>query len=170
MTKHAFTKRWFGIDRTNAVPSILGERQYNIKSLGFKYHMNDYAAALGLANIEGFFKRLDKRIKHANKYRSELNNVPGLTHFEYKDDRQSAYWLFGFHVAKREKFIKALKSKGIVASVVHQRIDRNSVFGGLRKDLPNQEKFDETQIHIPLHDALNEEKVNYIIDTIKSGW
>jgi perosamine synthetase len=44
------------------------------------------------------------------------------------------------------------------------------IFGGINKDLPNQAKFDATQIHIPLHDALDEEKVNYIINVIKAGW
>ena len=69
------------------------------------------------------------------------------------------------------KSIVALRMASCIsASVIHQRIDRNSVFGGLRKDLPAQELFDQTQIHIPLHDALNMEKVHYIIDCIKQGW
>lgn len=168
--KQAIIKRWFGIDRNNAALSILGERQYNIEALGFKYHMNDYAAALGLANMDNFFDRLQRRLAYAKVYSEELENVPGIKLFKYNNDRQSAFWLFGFHVENREEFIRALKNNGITASVVHQRIDRNSVFGGLRNDLYNQARFDETQIHIPLHDGLNDEKVNYIISTIKKGW
>jgi perosamine synthetase len=166
----AYTKRWFGIDRENAGLSILGERQYNIPELGFKYHMNNYAAALGLANLNGFMERMAKRLKLADQYNQALSKVPGVSLFEYKTDRQSAYWLYGMHVENREKFILALKSKGIVASVIHQRIDRNRIFGGIKEDLINQRRFDETQIHIPLHDAMDEEKVNYIINAIKEGW
>jgi perosamine synthetase len=166
----AMTGRWFGIDRNHARLSLLGERQYDIEKMGYKYHMNDYAAALGLANMNNFFVRLVKRIEYADIYRQELNSLNGISLFQHNDDRKSAHWLFGFHVEKREDFIQALKAKGISSSVIHQRIDRNSVFGGLRMDLPAQELFDQTQIHIPLHDALDMEKVNYIIDCIKQGW
>ena len=42
-------RRWFGIDRERDQPSILGERVYDLNEIGFKYHMNDVAAAVGLA-------------------------------------------------------------------------------------------------------------------------
>lgn len=167
---NAITKRWFGIDRANAQLSILGERQYDIAAVGYKYHMNDYAAALGLANLQGFKKRLERRKKIASMYRQALYNVSGIELFEMPDDRESANWLFGMHVERRLDFIRALKSKGVTASVIHLRIDHNSCFGGLRKDLPNQDKFNETQIHIPLHDALSDNDVQHVIGSIKAGW
>jgi len=163
------TRRWFGIDRQKAALSILGERQYDIEQLGFKYHLNDYAAALGIANMEGFSERLEERRSIAKFYFDNLGNIPGLRLFNYKTDRESAFWLFGLHVEKREDFIRAMKEKGIATSVIHQRIDRNSVFGGL-KDLPEQVKFDKTQIHIPIHDAVSKEKAEYVVNSIKQGW
>jgi perosamine synthetase len=170
MYREAMTRRWFGINRKSATPSILGERQYNITDIGFKYHLNDYAASLGLANMNGFFERLKKRIEIADFYRSSLSRIQGIQLFDSSPDCKSAYWLFGFHVENRESFIRALKNKGIDSSVIHQRIDRNMVFGGLRRDLYNQEKFDGTQIHIPIHDSIDISKANYIIETIKTGW
>ncbi len=165
----ALKYKWFGINRKNAELSELGERQYNIEHLGYKYHMNNYAASLGLANLNGYLERLDNRRKLAEYYTRELANVSGIKLFEYSADRKSAYWLFGFHVEKRLDFIKALKSKDITASVVHQRIDRNKVFGGM-SDLPNQKVFDSTQIHIPIHDAISMDDCEYITKIIKSGW
>jgi len=168
--EQAHIKRWFGIDRKNAATSILGERQYNVSEVGFKYHLNDFAAALGLANLEGFNERLKKRLELVAIYNRELAKVPGIKLFKYKADRQSAYWLYGFHVEKRDDFIRALKEKGITASVIHQRIDRNKVFGGIRKDLPGQELFDASQIHIPIHDGMNQEKIEHVIKVIRNGW
>lgn len=162
--------RWFGIDRTKNEPSILGERQYNVKELGFKYHMNDLAAALGLGNLEDFPKILKRRRNIAAYYRSELKNTAGLKLLDYKDDRESAYWLFTVLVKNRLNFIKKLKSMGVPASVVHLRIDRNSIFGGITPNLPNQEKFDQNQVSIPIHDALGERAVKKVISVIKSGW
>lgn len=166
----AIAKRWFGIDRVNTVVAELGERNYNVEEIGYKYHMNNYAAALGLANLINFNERLKKRKEVANYYNQQLMNVKGITLFNYNLDRESAYWLFGFHVQKRVDFIRALKEKGITASVVHQRIDRNKVFGALRGDLVQQEKFDMTQIHIPVHDGVDLEKASYIVEVIRNGW
>ena len=162
--------RWFGIDRANSINSHLGERVFDIDNLGFKYHMNDYSAALGLANFTNFKKRLNHRIKLANIYRQELSKIDGISLFNYKPDRQSSYWLFGFHVQNRDNFISTLKSKGIMSSVIHQGIDKYKIFGGIDMELKNQREFDKTQIHIPIHDAVTVEQAYYITETIKKGW
>lgn len=165
-----FAKRWFGIDRVNSQPSILGERQYDISYIGYKYHLTDYGAALGLANLQGFKKRLTKRRKNVALYDKQLAKIPGIKLFQYKKNRQSSYWLYGMHVEKRVDFIQALKSRGVPTSVVHQRIDHNSIFGGMTKGLLNQERFNDDQINIPIHDKLSDNDINYIINSIKKGW
>lgn len=169
-TTEAFTRRWFGINRANALPSVLGERQYDISMLGFKYHLNDYGAALGLANIIDMKERLEWLRAKARYYREALQNVVGLQLWDAPSDRESAWWLFGIHVEKRLEFIKALADRGVTASVVHQRIDRNSLFGGIDKTLVNQKRFDETQIHIPLHSGMNDEQAEQVIEAVKKGW
>lgn len=166
----SFVRRWFGIDRFNSQLSHLGERRYDIQDIGYKYHLNDYGAALGLANLSFFKNRLQARIEIANYYRINLQAIPGIDLFNYTPDRQSAFWLFGFHVEKRDAFIAALKDKGIIASVVHLGIDHNSIFGGKNSSLENQRKFDDSQIHIPIHDEVTLEKAAYIVDVIKKGW
>ena len=169
--KHeAITKRWFGIDRANSKPSILGERQYDINAIGFKYHLNDLSASLGLANISDIIERLLWLRKTANYYRTELQNISGIELWDSPDDRESSWWLFGMHVENRNNFIKAMADRGITTSVVHQGIDRKSIFGGIDESLVNQRKFDLSQIHIPLHNGLSEEQTNYIVESIKRGW
>jgi perosamine synthetase len=166
----ALRKKWFGIDRKNAALSELGERQYNLNEIGYKYHLNNYASALGLANIAHYNERLLARQAIAKYYSEQLNGISGAQLFKSWIDRKSAWWLFGMHVEKRLDFIRCLAENGIPASVVHQRIDRNDILGGVDFSLENQTKFDETQIHIPIHDAINIEIAEFICDTIKKGW
>lgn len=168
--KLAKSLRWFGIDRGQSKPSILGERIYNISNSGYKYHMNNIAAAVGLGNIDDFPKILKRRRRIANYYRKELKNVSGLQLLDYKDDRESAYWLFTILVDDRIKFINKMKSNGIPTSVVHLRIDHNSVFGGIDNNLINQGKFDKNQVSIPAHSGLTDKDVKLIVKTIKKGW
>jgi perosamine synthetase len=166
--KRAMVARWFGIDRDKAEPSILGERIYSVEELGFKYHLNDYCAALGIANMDGLDARLQRRRTIAAFYDQELSGVAGITPFLYSPDRKSSYWLYGCHVERRKDFINALNSRGVTASVIHQRIDRNAIFG--LKDLPHQQEFELTQIHIPIHDAVDAEKAQHVVSSIKLGW
>ncbi len=161
--------RWFGIDRANSKSSILGEREYDITEVGYKYHLNDLSAAIGLGNLEDFLKRVTRRREIGNIYRKELKNVPDIELLNYRDDRRSAYWLFTILTKNRNDYIKKLKKHGIPASVVHLRIDHNSVFGGVRQHLFNQEKFNNCQLSIPIHEDLSEQDIEKIINCISQS-
>jgi len=167
---NAKKQRWFGIDRAKSKPSILGEREYDLTEVGYKYHMNNVAAAIGLGNLKDFLSNLKRRREIALHYRKELKNVPGLQLLDCKNDRESAYWLFTILVERRIDFIKKLKEYGVPSSVVHLRIDHNSIFGGLTPNLPYQEKFNENQVAIPIHSRLSNNDVEKVIYAIKNGW
>lgn len=166
----AIQRRWFGINRSESKLSNLGERIYDLNLLGFKYHMNDYAAALGISNLVSFKKRLQQRLDVAKFYDEELSSVSGIKLFKYSKQIKSSYWLYGFHVENRDEFINHMKKNGVATSVVHQRIDKYKIFGGIRHDLINQLKFDESQIHIPIHEMVDLDVAKKIVDNIKQGW
>lgn len=159
--------RWFDIDRENTRTGFLGERVYDAVNIGYKYHMNDIAATLGIENLKHIDMRLNRVRTIAKKYESELKDVSSVKLMQYQSNRQSSYWLFPLLVEDRDDFIKHMQTKNIPVSVVHQGIDDNSIFGGMRNDLPNQRKFDAHQIHIPIHDALTDKQIEIIIKTIK---
>jgi len=162
--------RWFDIDRDNSTPSILGEREYDITNIGYKYHMNDIAASIGLGNLKIFDDKIKKLKYIAKIYNDELFNISGIKLMDYKSDRESSYWLYPVIVNNRENFIKKLKNYGIPTSVVHLGIDKNTIFGGKNYDLTNQRFFDDNQIHLPINDKITDDDINLIIKTIKSGW
>ena len=163
-------RRWFGIDRGQAGPFELGEREGAIESAGFKYHMNDLAAAVGLGNLVGFRERLARRREIAAAYRHDLERVPGLTLLRSDEGHQSADWLFTVLVERRASFVHALEERGIPTSVVHRRIDRHPVFGGTRPELSGQDHFDERQIALPLHSSLSDREVQQIVEGVRAGW
>jgi perosamine synthetase len=166
----AYRRRWFGIDRAHRKPSPIGQPEWDISELGYKYHMNDIAAAMGLAQLEVFDAEQARREALNRLYRSALGGVPGLKLPEEKADRQSACWLFTVLVKRRLDFIRALKARGVEVAVWHQRIDKNSIFGGLRADLPNQAEFDGSQVSIPLRPTLTDDEVSAVLGAVKAGW
>jgi perosamine synthetase len=63
-----------------------------------------------------------------------------------------------------------MKESNIPVSVVHQGIDKNSIFGGKKIELIGQRYFDDNQIHIPINSSLFIEDVDYIVKKINEGW
>ncbi|MGD0349456.1 MAG: DegT/DnrJ/EryC1/StrS family aminotransferase [Verrucomicrobiota bacterium] len=163
-------RRWFCIDRDNSPQSFLGERSYDAAAVGYKYHLNDLEAAIGLGNLEVLPQVLARLREVSSRYRRELATVSGITLLENRNDRVSACWLFTLLAQRRDDFLRALQSRGVPASVFHQRIDRNSVFGGVRKDLPNMDRFNNDQASVPLHAGLTDEEVETVIAAVTAGW
>lgn len=163
-------RRWFGIDRRNRVRQVNGYAYWNQSEVGYKYHMNDVAASIGLGNLEDIDEILAQRWIFAHEYREELTGVPGVTLTQNRDDRESGNWLFTIHVERRDDFCRMMTARGIETSVCHIRNDMHDVFGPRRDDLPNTDKWHETAICIPLHNYLSLSDVRRVIGTIREGW
>ncbi|MFM8982134.1 MAG: DegT/DnrJ/EryC1/StrS family aminotransferase, partial [Spartobacteria bacterium] len=137
---------------------------------GYKYHMNDLGAAVGLGNLEDFPKIQSRLAEIAATYRKNLTGIDGIQLLRQDADRDSGNWLFTIRVQRREDFIRALADRGVPTSVVHLRIDKNSVFGGTRADLPGQEIFNQEQVSLPLHFGLSDSDIAQVVSAVKSGW
>lgn len=168
--RQALRRRWFGIDRERRTVSELGEPEYDIREVGYKYHMNDVAASMGLAQLETFGAAQERRRAINRTYREAFAGIDGLDLLEERSDRESACWLFTVRVAKRVEFVRAVRSRGVEAAAWHRRIDSNGVFGGCRTDLPNLEAFDATQVSLPLRETLREEEVERVVAAVRAGW
>lgn len=162
--------RWFGIDRVKDLPDASGERKYNLHEVGYKYHMNNVAAAIGLGQLDTIIENTKNRQQIARGYNAELCCYPGVTVPDYNNERISSYWLYPLLVENRNDFIKHLDSYGVEASVVHQGIDRNNIFGGLDESLVGQRELDKKLVHIPIRPNLTMVDFTRIINIIRMGW
>jgi len=165
--KRAKLLRWYGIDR-----EFKGDIywKYQIKEIGYKYHMNDVTATILDIQLDKLNDVLKRRKEVADQYLKELRDVPGLTLLDRKPDRESGNWLFTIQVEKRDDFQKKLAENEIESHMVHVRNDICPIFGGTRRDLPTMNKVEDKYLSIPIHNHLTDEDINKVIKTIKSGW
>jgi len=163
-------RKWFGFGKDNAIRTEEGDRERTVSELGFKYHMNDVAASIGLGNLIDAKARLARRKYVAELYKSAFSDLDGITILEPDPLANHSYWLFTMLVKNRKDYIVSMKSKSIPVSVVDRRIDANPIFGEMALDLHGQEIFDENQISIPVHEALLDEDVDKIINSTRQGW
>ena len=79
--------RWYGIDRENNSKDFRCEA--DVEEWGFKFHMNDVNASIGMANLKDIDKIIDRHKDNGRYYNENLKDVPGVTLLENKDDRET---------------------------------------------------------------------------------
>jgi len=161
--KKANRLRWFGMEKTTRYTRKISE-------LGFKYDINDITATMGIEGMKYINRVIKKRLRIAKFYRDELKSVNGIKLMEWKSDRISGNWLFPIHVQRREKFFEKMRRCGIGTNIAFKRNDWHTIFGGVRKDLPNMDRLEKDIALIPIHCNLTTSDLHYIVDKIKSGW
>ncbi len=159
--------RWYGLDRTSGGDFRC---QQNIGEWGFKFHMNDIAAAIGLANYPGAAGRVEAHQANGLYYNSALANIPGLTLMESKPDRQSSFWVYTVRVQNRDGFVRKMAEKGVATSQVHARNDLHDCVREFRCELPGLDLLSKEMICLPCGWWVTPEDREYVVDCIKGGW
>lgn len=161
--------RWYGINRETNRKDFRCET--NISEWGFKFHMNDINASIGLSNLPSVKNFVvPTQISNGEYYRKELKYLDGVELLDYEDHSQSSYWLFSMKVKNRDQFMDKMKDAGIVVSKVHERNDKHTCVSEFETLLPNLEKINDEIISIPVGWWVTKEQRDFIVNTIKSGW
>lgn len=156
--------RWFGIDREKRNYKGKDFRlEHDVKDWGYKFHMNDINATIGLCNLPYIQGIVDKCRKNA-LYLTD-NFKDGKVLHPYNKIMHSSYWLFSVWVEDKESYIEEMKEKGVMVSQVHQRNDIHSCFvdftppGGL----PNLDELEKHLVCIPCGWWLDEKDLESIL-------
>lgn len=166
-TERARRLRWFGIDRDAPQRGMTRE---NIQEWGYKFHMNDISAAIGLANLEHVDGSLAERRKNAAFYDEELSGISGLTLTERRSDCDPSFWVYPVLVERKKEFTDKMTDAGIMVSQIHERNDHHSAVRDHTSLLPGVEEVVDHMVCIPVGGWLSKEDRQHIVDTIKSGW
>lgn len=157
--------RWYGLDRTKNQSFRCTQ---NITQVGFKYHMNDVNASIGICNLPMAHSSVMQSRFNSKHYIEQVDN-PLLTMPEWDDT--CSYWLFSMHVKAglKDHFTKYLEKNGIACSPVHFRNDMyDTTIKYAEGKLPGVDSFTETQICIPNGWWLTKEDLNHITATLRA--
>ena len=160
--------RWYGIDREG--PRADFRCEADVLEAGYKYHMNDISAAIGLSNLKDAQSIIDTNKSNGQYYNDALAEIEGITVIPQVDGAESAYWLYTFHAERRDDLMKHLDEHGIKSSRVHERNDKHTCTIPYRTELPGVDQAVKTMISIPVGYWVTPEDREYIVDCIKKGW
>ena len=158
------TLRWFGIDRTANRTTV------EVSTVGYKYHMNNVNATIGLVQLEHIRPVLDLYIANGMRLDKSLQNVAGLTPCRWDSEAQPSYWFYTLLAENRDGLARKLADAGIANSTVHKRNDWHPVFASSKRELPSLDWFYAHMLHIPCGWWVNADDIDYIAETIRTGW
>ncbi|MBN1675453.1 MAG: DegT/DnrJ/EryC1/StrS family aminotransferase [Kiritimatiellae bacterium] len=156
--------RWYGIDRRSKRKDFRCEA--DIVEHGYKFHMHDVAAAIGLEQLKHVAGNLAKHRAHAARYDEAFAGLKTVTPLKRTDAGESACWLYTLRVRRRAAFVRAMDEAGITVSQVHARNDKHTIFRESARPLPGVDAFAAEHICIPVGWWLTEEQLACIIEAV----
>lgn len=161
--------RWYGINRDKRNYKGKDFRLENdIEEYGYKFHMNDVNATIGLYNLPHMDGLLEKNRRNAAIFDEKLKNTEGIQLLQNNSKCKSAYWLYTIRVlnGKKQEFMDKMKEANIMTSQVHNRNDINSCVKDFEETLPNLDILEKELVCIPVGWWLDENDISYIIEKI----
>ena len=161
--------RWYGIDREKRNYKGKDFRLENdILEYGYKFHMNDINATIGLYNLPHIDELLQKNRENAEYFDGQLNGIEGISLMKNNPKCNSAWWLYTIRVlnGRKLKFMEKMKEANIMTSQVHNRNDINSCVKEFEEELPNLDILEKELVCIPVGWWLTRENIKYIVDSI----
>jgi len=162
--------RWFGIDRERrSLPGSDFRLEPDIIDYGYKFHMNDINASIGLANFINIENNIKKCYQNGEYYNQTLKNIVGIELFNENNKNKPSYWIYTIKIlnGRKNEFIEYMKNKGIIISQVHARNDNHSCLSKYKSVLENLDNIEEKIISIPVGWWLSNYDLEHIVKCTK---
>ncbi|MBN2725417.1 MAG: UDP-4-amino-4,6-dideoxy-N-acetyl-beta-L-altrosamine transaminase [Deltaproteobacteria bacterium] len=164
---------------------------YEMVELGFNYRITDLQCALGITQLKKLKKSLFRRNQIAYFYNKELSNISWLDIPDYDFDPSwvrdvsfenlnsfpanlHSYHLYPIKLKTPELRLKLydhLRDNGIFSQVhyipLHLMPYYRNNFSFKDGDFPTAEDFYSKELSLPMFPDLNDDQLEYIVDTIK---
>ncbi len=162
--------KWFGLDRDAAKDrdgNWRGQQWHvDVEEAGYKFNMNNVAAAIGLAQIPHIRNILDRHRSNARLYDELLAEAPGVRPATRPAGGLSSHWVYTVQIAQaaiaRDETLQRLNAEGVMAGVVHVPNDDYTTFRHSKTELPNVRQFAASQFSLPCGWWLDEDDVRHI--------
>ncbi len=146
--------------------------------VGYNYRMTDLQGAIGIVQLSKLDQFIDERSKWANYYSQMLSDITWLRTPKvpegYRHGWQSYVTFIDESIApmKRNDLMEVLQQIGIATRpgthAVHMLDFYANYFGIKSQDFPGAFACDQFSMSIPMHNKMQQEDFDYIINAIKN--
>lgn len=141
---------------------------YDVIDKGFRYHMSNLNAAIGLVQINQIDDLINKRKHIAERYDEELSDLSGIKTISH-DLPETVPFCYTIRILneRRDEFMHYMKEEGIGVSILYIPNHQQEFFKKYATSLPITEKLGKEYVSIPLFYDMSDEQVDYVIGKVK---
>jgi perosamine synthetase len=160
--------RWMGISRDtwDRAESGAYHWDYNVEELGFKYQMNDIAAAIGLVQLWKLEAMNQKRRELAARYRKALAKISGVQFLAEKPGIKHAQHNFIIKTVKRDALAVFLQERQISTGVHYRPNNHYAMYRGAGGPTPVADAVWKQLLTLPLYPTLSFQQQDYVVRSI----
>jgi len=162
--------RWMGISKDTWQrdhANIGYSWYYDVEEVGYKCHMNDITAALGIVQLKKLNNMNDKRRAIATRYDEGFADVDWIETPVVMDYAKTARHNYVIKVDNRNALNAFLKDKGISTGVHYIPSNHYRMYKNCRGETPVCEKVWTRLLTLPLFPDLTDSEIDMIVGTIK---
>lgn len=162
-------KRLLGIDRKSMHVKDWKKRSwvYDVPTLGYRYHMSNINAAIGLAQIKKVDRFIERRRELCHLYDEELKDVQSIDMMPDEYDTITPFmYVIRVKAGKRNALKDFLMEHDIESGISYIPCHHFSLFQG-NADLPATDGIYEQILCLPLHYGLSDDDVKEVCSVIK---
>lgn len=170
--------RWLGInkDTWQREEKVMNKNYqsygwfYDVSELGFKYHMNDIAAAIGIVQLKKLNKLNARRRVLFKRYNQKLKQFAWIKTPIVKEWAQSAHHNYVIQTKYRDKLNLYFKQLKISSGVHYMPIHLFSYYqkNNLNAKVPQTDTVWKNLLTLPLYPTLTYADQDRVIDAIKN--
>ncbi len=163
--------RWLGISKDTWNRSEVDNKYswyYTVEELGYKCHMNDINAAIGLVQLHKLDRLNDKRRQIVKLYNQAFADLDWLETPVEKDYAKSANHNYVVKLDMRDEFISYLQEQEISASVHYLPNHLYSMFRKFKANVPITERVWKRIVTLPLYPDLTNSHIQKIIEVVRN--
>lgn len=164
--------RWVGISKDTWMRTSADRVyawQYFVERVGYKYHMSDIQAAIGLVQLGKLDQLNGRRRQIASQYQQQLAGLPWIELPKEKSYAASSWHLFQIKLPNeemRDRLIGHLKDREIATGVHYYPCHLHPCYIDLRAEVPVSNEIWRRILTLPIHPNITDEDMDRIIAAV----
>jgi perosamine synthetase len=163
--------RWMGISKDTWQRTEGGTTyswDYAVGELGFKAHLNDIAAAIGLVQLGKLDGANRRRREIASRYDEGFRDADWIERPPEREGARSSWHIYHIKVDDRDGLHDHLSARGIVTGVHYQPLHLHPYYRGYGADCPVAERVWRRILSLPMFPDMTDGQAAQVIEAVRS--
>jgi perosamine synthetase len=168
IAKQVVMKRVLGIDPEAADRTKYERWWAQVTTTGFRYHMSNVNAAIGLKQLERMDTFKSRKQEIIRRYDEAFRDLPGIKLLRHSDEAFPFFYVVRVGGRRRQAFRRYLKERGIETGVHYVPNHLQPLFAERRVSLPITEQLFQEIVTLPMYFEMTDRDVSAVMQAVRA--